>query len=82
MSILTAKPMTAPQLWQEIEARRISITEALGCRLWVASIERVKKARRFGRDDMEVVSATASTPLRAVVALIEKLNAGGMGCPF
>jgi hypothetical protein len=66
--------LDAAQAWAEVEARRITLVPILDGRIWHASVERVKKARKRGRDDMEVVSATASMSVDAVFALIEKLD--------
>ncbi len=67
--------LTADQAFAEIEARRISLTEAFDGRIWLASIERVRGKKRFTKPDMEVVSAAASSPIGAVTALIERLDA-------
>jgi hypothetical protein len=67
--------MTASAAFVEIEARRISLTCAFDGKVWLASVERVKRKRLFKKPDMEVVSATASTAFDAVVALVAKLDA-------
>ena len=64
----------AAQAWAEVEARRITLVPVLDGRIWHASVERVKRARTRGRDDMEIISATASMCVDAVFALIEKLD--------
>jgi hypothetical protein len=66
--------LDAARAWAEVEARRITLVPVLDGRIWHASVERVKKARKWGRDDMEVISATASMSIDAVFALIEKLD--------
>jgi hypothetical protein len=66
--------LDAAQAWAEVEARRITLVPVLDGRIWHASVERVKKARKGGRADMEVISATASMAIDAVFALIEKLD--------
>ena len=68
------RKLNAAQAWAEVESRRITLVPVLDGRIWHASVERVKKARKCGRDDMEVISATASMSIDAVFALIEKLD--------
>ncbi|MCG3159719.1 MAG: hypothetical protein JMDDDDMK_00734 [Acidobacteria bacterium] len=66
--------LSAAEAWRALERERIGLTCALDGQLWLASVERVKRKGRFTRADLEIVSATGSTPLAAVRALIEKLG--------
>lgn len=70
----TIDPMTAADLLREIEARGISLTGWPRFRIWIASVERVRSKKRFTKPDMEVVSATATTPVEAVTALLAILD--------
>jgi hypothetical protein len=73
--IATFAALTAVDAMREIVVRRISLTCAFDGNLWSASVERVKNKKRFTKPDMEVISATASTPMQAVAALCAKLDA-------
>jgi hypothetical protein len=66
--------MTAAEVLRQIAARRVSLTCVFDGKLWIASVERVKNRKRFTKADMEVVSATSSTPLDAIAKLIEHLD--------
>jgi hypothetical protein len=66
--------LDATAAWCAVEAHRITLIPILDGRMWHASVERVKKARKWGRDEMEVISATASFSMDAVAKLVKKLN--------
>jgi hypothetical protein len=66
--------LSAAEFWREIQTRQITIVPAFDGRVWSASIERVKSKKRFTKADLEIVSATGSTPLDAVRRLIVKLD--------
>jgi hypothetical protein len=63
--------LTAAEAWREVEARQISLTPALG--QWVASVD-IKGRGHNSKRALHSLSATASSPIAAVRALIELIQ--------
>ncbi len=75
MALTALQPaLSAADAWREVERERIGLTCAIDGQLWLASVERARNKKRFTRADLEIISATGSTPLAAVRALLEKLD--------
>jgi hypothetical protein len=71
----TSQPrLTDAEAWREVADRQISLTPAIG-KLWMASVD-LKGDGHNRKRAIRSISATGSTPIAAIAALIEKLDAG------
>lgn len=67
--------MNMQDAWREIIQRRIALTPVFDGKLWAASVDVKGRSDHNRKRAVRSVSATASSPIGAIVALIEKLNA-------
>jgi hypothetical protein len=67
--------MIASQAFAEVARRQIAIVPAYDGRIWVASVDEKGYTLASKKRKVRMISATASSPIAAIAALIEKLNA-------
>jgi|SRR5262245_11947171 len=60
--------------WRELTARSISIVPSFDGRIWTASVDEKGNTISTKKRKVRMVSATASTPLGAISALVAKLE--------
>ena len=70
----TAQILSPLDAWREIAARNISLTPVFDGRIWIASVDQCGEGHNRKRA-LRSVSAMAATPLAAIQALIETLDA-------